>query len=276
MTDLNLEALSREHKELQRMAEAGIAIVPDAKFLSNFVQLQRCFRGWKQGTLASYANVSLSTVQRVERGETVSDRCLDQIAQALGQRPGAFTEPRVPLTAKQLTEEVDEWSKQFRETLPVRVEPLRRQFQVIKLTRAHLCLVENGAIGDQFSKEVDGLREALDCVAFILGSEEPNSVFRFAEKERCKRRELYMAVLNHSRGIERSANAVALAGVYDAETNHPYLPKASAGVIAFFPLCSDPGAVKRRMLFGPKVVDLKGAMEAFVNGGVHVRRLNRP
>ena len=37
---------------------------------------------------------SLSTIQRVERGEAVSKENLDKIACALGHPPSAFTEPR--------------------------------------------------------------------------------------------------------------------------------------------------------------------------------------
>lgn len=40
--------------------------------------------------------MSVSTVERVERGETVSEEALDKIALALGREKGAFYTPRIP------------------------------------------------------------------------------------------------------------------------------------------------------------------------------------
>jgi transcriptional regulator with XRE-family HTH domain len=276
MQDLELESLFRELGELQKKAQAGIALIPDAKFLANFVQLERCSMGWKQETLASFAEVSLSTVQRIERGDSVSAACLDKIALALGQKPGAFTEPRVPLTTEEFGKKVKEWTRPFRDLSPVNVQPLRKQTQIIRLTRAEFCLVERGQLDEQYQDEIDGLREALGCVAFILGSQEANSVIKFADQESCKRRELYNSILDYVSRIQREANAVALAGVYAAATNHPALAEARVGLIAFFPRRTDPGAIKRRVLFAPKSIDVQQAWKTFLTEPVHVYRMGSP
>jgi len=46
-----------------------------------------------------FARVSVSTVERIERGERVSDDALDRIAQAFGYEAGYFTAARLPLGA---------------------------------------------------------------------------------------------------------------------------------------------------------------------------------
>ncbi|MGH6945076.1 MAG: hypothetical protein ACREH6_12755 [Geminicoccaceae bacterium] len=63
-------------------------------------------------------------------------------------------------------------------------------------------------------------------------------------------------ILGHIDHIERMADAVALGGVYEAETDHPYLPEARVAIIAFFPKKTDPAAIKRRQLLVPERVHL--------------------
>src|SRR3546814_8970009 len=68
--------------------------VPPPELVGFFVVLVRGLRQWKQSTLAEFAGVSLTTVERVERGEKVRDESLDRIAEALGYESGYFTSPR--------------------------------------------------------------------------------------------------------------------------------------------------------------------------------------
>jgi transcriptional regulator with XRE-family HTH domain len=51
--------------------------------------------------LADFACVSVSTIERVECGEKVSNEALDRIAQGLGYEPGRFTAPRYRLGPEQ-------------------------------------------------------------------------------------------------------------------------------------------------------------------------------
>jgi transcriptional regulator with XRE-family HTH domain len=51
-------------------------------------------KGLKQSTLADFARVSVSTIERAERGEKISEECLNRIGQALGYGPGYLTAPR--------------------------------------------------------------------------------------------------------------------------------------------------------------------------------------
>ena len=100
------EETAEDWIEFDRLAREGISCVPPPKFLAAFVRLQRGILDWKQDTLASFAGVSLSTVQRIEGGERVRLQNLDKVAVALGYKPGDFTEPRVPLSFGQ-----EEWKR---------------------------------------------------------------------------------------------------------------------------------------------------------------------
>jgi transcriptional regulator with XRE-family HTH domain len=69
--------------------------VPPAELVGFVVRWNRGLRQWKKSTLADFASVSVSTVERVERGEKVSEEALDKIAQGLGYEAGYFTKPRL-------------------------------------------------------------------------------------------------------------------------------------------------------------------------------------
>jgi hypothetical protein len=79
--------------------EANTPTVPLIELVAFVVRWNRGLRQWKATTLAEFARVSVSTVERVERGERVSGDALDRIAQAFGYDPGYFTAPRIPYRA---------------------------------------------------------------------------------------------------------------------------------------------------------------------------------
>ena len=76
--------------------------MPSLESIAFYVLVQRGFWGWKQEALAAMTGVSLSTVERVERGEVVASESLNRIAVALRQPPGAFTTPRIPFGVKEV------------------------------------------------------------------------------------------------------------------------------------------------------------------------------
>jgi hypothetical protein len=61
------ESLLGEMAEVKRLAREGKAIIPPPRLIALFVKQQRAILGWKQSTLSSFTNVSLSTVERIER-----------------------------------------------------------------------------------------------------------------------------------------------------------------------------------------------------------------
>jgi len=76
-----------------------VPTVPPIELVAFVVRWNRGLRQWKATTLADFAGVSISTVERIERGERVSDDALDRIAQAFGHEAGYFTAARLPLGA---------------------------------------------------------------------------------------------------------------------------------------------------------------------------------
>lgn len=254
-----LEPWQAELRELERMAHEGVPHVPSPATVAAFVRLQRTQLGWKQEALASFARVSPSTVERVERGEPVSAGSLDRIAAALGHEAGAFTEPRVPLTAEASLARLEEAAKPFEDRVPVAVRPLRGHRQVAALARTHLYIVDAARLAEDHEEDVANLREWLDLAAFLLEAEEPDSIIDLGRCEPTRRRRLYEDVLRCAQDIERRGRAVALAGTYTAETGRADPPRLDVALVAFFPKASDPGAAKRRTLFAPARVDLAEA-----------------
>lgn len=172
------ESALRQAAELERLASEGVAVVPPASFIADFVKFQRAILGWKQDALASFADVSLSTIQRIERGESVSSASLNRVAVVLGQRSGAFTEPRLPLRGKELDQKVNDSFAKFRDRIWVPVRRLRTQPQVAALARTHLYLIDGGRLDDAYDNDIAALREGLDFLAFLLVTEEEGSITR--------------------------------------------------------------------------------------------------
>jgi transcriptional regulator with XRE-family HTH domain len=245
----------------EEMAEQGVACVPPARVVAQFVRWSRHVLQWKKETLASFAGVSLSTVERIERGGQVSARSLDRVAVALKQPKGAFTQPRVPLGLKATLNKLEEHWKQFEGRKPVDVRPLRTLPQIGELVRAHMYLVDGGRLGEDLSGDIAGFCEWLDFGSFVIGSEE-DPCFHVKRRERVRRRRIYRTILDQAREIERRGMAVALAGTYKAETNVRAVPEFSVGVVSFFPKASDPGAVKGRILLAPAHVDVGAALRS--------------
>ena len=250
--------------ELDRLARAGVAHVPPRKVVADFVRMQRAILGWKQDTLASFAQVSLSTIQRVERSDKVSAKSLDRVAVALHQKPGAFHKPRVPLTLEQLVRRLDESAEPFKGTTPIPVRPLRTQPQIAELARCDTHLIDGGELGDACEDKIAALGEHLDFVSFVLAFEDKESVILADHGHRIERRQLYETVLDQVREIERRSNAVALAGTYQAQTESTIMPIIEVAVIRFFPKSSDPGAIKRRTQFAPVKIDLADVRPWFI------------
>lgn len=249
-----------ELERMQQMAEAGLAVTPPPDFLAAFVRLQRGMRQWKQDTLASFANVSLSTVERIERGQPVSKGSLDRVAEALGYKAGDFSEPRVPLTSEEFALKIEEELAVFADRVTVAVKPLRTQPQVTALARTHFYLIDGSQLRKDYEGDIAELREWLDLAAFVVSDD---SARRPGRNRGPGRRNLYADVLAKVQDIERRAFAVALAGTYTAKTNAARMPSADVALVSFFPRCTDPGAVRRKVLFAPETIDLQAAWLAF-------------
>jgi transcriptional regulator with XRE-family HTH domain len=156
------EAVARQSAEMDRLARDRVAGVPAPATIAFFVRLQRGMMGWKKETLAGFARVSLSTIERIERGEGVSAESLDRVAEALRQPPGAFTAPRIPFNREEAWRRLEESVAPFDETVAVPVKALRGHRQVAEMARAHLFIVDGGRLGDAYDGDLDTLRDWLD------------------------------------------------------------------------------------------------------------------
>lgn len=257
-----VDAAACERAEMDRLARSGAVGRPGPATIAMFVRLQRGIMGWKRGTLASFAGVSLSTIERVERGEAVSADSLDRVAGALHQPSGAFTAPRLPLGAEAAWRRLEESAAPFEDTVAVPVRPLRGHRQIAELVRTHFFVVDATRLGDACHDDVATLREWLDLASFILATEDKNSILQTGA-EPVQRRKLYDDVLGCVRDIERRGRAVALSGTYAIQTGHAALPEANVALVGFFPRSTDPAAVKRHVLFAPARLDLAAAWRQF-------------
>lgn len=104
-----------------------IASMPPIEVVAMVVRMARGLRQWKQETLADFARVSLTTVERIERAEPVSADSLDRVAQALGYDPGAFTAPRVPIPREEAAAQMID---QLGNLQQVKVRPFETHRQV--------------------------------------------------------------------------------------------------------------------------------------------------
>jgi transcriptional regulator with XRE-family HTH domain len=262
-----VEAAARQSAEMNRLARERVPVVPAPETIAFFVRFQRGMLGWKKATLAGFARISLSTIERIERGETVSPESLDRVAEALRQPPGAFTAPRVPFASEEAWRRLEESAAPFAETVVVPVKPLRGHRQIVELARSDLIIVDSSRIGDAYDADIDTLREWLDLTSFILATEDKGSIIQ-GDADPVKRRKLYDDVLTCVRDIERRGYAVALAGTYQIETGNMTMPKATAALVGFFPQLTDPAAINRQTLFAPARVNWAAAWPQFcVEGG---------
>jgi transcriptional regulator with XRE-family HTH domain len=218
--------------------EAGEERVPPPEIIAFFVRHVRGLRQWKKGTLASFAGVSLSTVERVERAEAVSDDCLDRIAVGLGYDPGYFTKPRVSLSPEATAGRIDEsWGN----LVAVPVRHLSTQRAIRQLGQCHGFLVHRPDVADAVNDLIDELAKWLDLASFILGSS--NDLAPPAEG---RRRELYADILQCVRRIEQHGLYV-LGGVMDAPQIG--IEDWKLAVVSITPRRDDPGAPKRREIY---------------------------
>lgn len=236
---------------------------PARDTIADFIKLQRAMVCWKQQTLASKAGVSLSTVERVERGEAVSTESLEKLAQALDQRPGAFTEPRVPLTEEKALQNLLESLSCTHKRIPVKVAPFRKQAQLRDLAHTDL-LVMDSDLEEAAAADLMTLREWLDLTGFILTQD--GSIFPKRERD-LSLRDLYRDVLNAVDTIERQHKAVCLVGTYEAKSNFADGRAVRVAVVAARSRIHNPACGKISTLMVEEVIDAKAAFRAWMEEG---------
>jgi transcriptional regulator with XRE-family HTH domain len=220
--------------------------VPPAEFVAFVVRWNRSLRQWKKSTLADFARVSVSTVERVERGEKVSDVALDKIAEGLGYEAGYFTKPRRRLGPDELaTSMVDTYG--HLEAVPV--VPMKTHRAIRQASLCDAFLIHRPDVPNAYDADLENLGEWLDLASFILATPANSS----SASER-GRRDLYNDILNFVQELERRGLSV-LCGVMTAPQER--LPDWKVAIISVTPKLRDPGASKRRhLMVDRRVVDL--------------------
>jgi len=215
---------------------ADIPLAPPIELVGFVVRWNRGLRQWKTTTLADFARVSVSTVERIERGERVSDEALDRIAQAFGYEAGYFTTPRLPLGADETAASLVETYSHL-EIVPV--APMKTHRAVRDAARCDAFLIYRPGVPETYNDDIANLQEWLDLASFLLSdiAEPPPS-------ER-GRRDLYNDILACVGNLERRGLTI-LSGVMSAPQD--CLPDWKVAVISITPRLTDPGAVKRRHL----------------------------
>ncbi len=176
---------------------------PPLETVAFFVRWSRGLKNWKVSTLADYAGVSVSTVERVERGEKVSAENLDRIAVALGYETGKLHAPRIPLGADKATEDLIETYGYLEQ---VSVVPLKTQKAIRDAAKCAGILVHKHAVPEVHDDGIANLVEWIDLAGFILSE----NVERDGQEP--KRRRLYRDIQDHVTEMERQGLTV-LVGV---------------------------------------------------------------
>ena len=211
----------------------GVPRRPSRNLLAMLVRMARSMRGWKAQTLADFAGVSLSTVERVERAQSVSDAMLEQIGVTVGYEPGDFTRERIPLRPEEAYASIErDWGN----LVPVSVAPLSKESQLRAMSRCHAMLKIGRAFSDDACALLDELAEWIDLIGFVRSKDTPSDGPK-------RMRELYQGALNCVQRL-RSEGMHVLAGVW-AEAK-PGIPDFTYAVLAVSPRALDPGALKRR------------------------------
>lgn len=228
---------------------AGHMAEEDPKGLGAYVKLQRGQLRWKQELLASMAGVSLSTVERVERGDPVRPAALERIAVALGLDNDTFTRSRMQLTEVEQQAWLERSFGWLKTHVPVKVAQLRYERQLRSLSATQFVVFDSD-LGSDAAGDLAELREWLDLTGFIRGT--ADGTFAPPPEPGFRMRGLYADVFEHVSDMERRHRAVCLVGTYMADTDLPLLPEAEIGVLALRSKERNPAAAKIDVLFAER------------------------
>lgn len=223
--------------------EPGELITPPAPLIAFFVIMGRKARALKQSALADLAGVSLSTLERIERGKTVSAEALEKVTAELGMPADYFTAPRLPRTQKEMAED---FRREPANPVLINVAPLRNQAQLRALTACETLLMVPSDDEVATLEAMRGLAEWIDFLCFVLNK---HKIFKDLKPSR-DRRAVYQSVLDHVAALQ-ARGFVVLAGV----TTRSRPNGGGDESVAFFSITTkaiDPSGLARRSI----IIDL--------------------
>lgn len=231
---------------------------PPTDSVAFFVKMQRCHWRWKQTTLASVAGVSLSTVERVERGEAVSPDSLSRIGVALGFPADYLTAPRQKLSEEEALRRLVDSVSWMEGKVEVTVAPLTTEKQLREIASTDM-IVLGSDLDEAAAGDLDELREWVDLIGFMrcrdagLIGPKPERRFRM--------RDLYDNLFQHLERMQTRHKAVCLVGTYTAETDSPAFPTATVAVVSLRSKTRNPAAAKLTSAWCEQKVSWTDAME---------------
>lgn len=255
--DKIVEKIAATDYGFEELRLRGEAVKPPSDIVALLVSVDRHARNLKQSALASLAGVSLSSVERIERGEVVSDEVLDKVTLALGRRNGDFTKPVVPLSPQETTKMLNQSAEKFNGRIWVPASPLRKLTQIAAVARAHFFWFDDVRLIGDFAEEGRVLCELFELSTFVIGQEEDECLPKKPRRDRVKRRALYREILDAASCYERNTASVLLCATYEAKIDAIAAGSIPVAAIAAYPKATDPGAIKRRQLCVPEKVDPK-------------------
>lgn len=186
--------------------------MPPVELVAFVVYWNRGLRNWKKSTLADIAGVSVSTIERVERGEKVSDEALDKVAVGFGYEAGYFTKPRLRLGT-------DEVAAQFADTYGhmerVAVSPLTTHRAIREIAQSEAYLFHRPDVPESYDGAISNLGEWFDLASFVMSFPDDRlSSSKRGGRDR-GRRDLYNDILASVQELARNGFTV-LSGVMDA------------------------------------------------------------
>lgn len=231
---------------------------PPSDGIAFFVKMQRHHWRWKQPVLAAMAGVSLSTVQRVERGESVSTDNLSKIAVALGFPADYLTTPRRKLSEQEAMQRLADSVAWMEGMVEVPFTQLTMERQLRELASTDM-IVLGSDLDDDAAGDLDELREWLDLIGFMhccqagqIGPK-PERSFRM--------RDLYGDLFQHLARMQAQHRAVCLVGTYTAETDSPNFPTATIAAVSLRSKVRNPAAAKLTTGWCEQKVSWKAAIE---------------
>ena len=210
---------------------------PSLALVGVIVRWERQLRQWKVTTLASFAGVSVSTVERVERGEVVTDEVLGKIAIAFGYASGRFWEPRIPLGRDAAVSQAVET---YGDLVAVSVGEMTNEKAVREAASTDALVVHRPLLPAEYDRDVAILAELLDFISFQL-----SEVFASPASSPIPRRQLYAEVLGQIEDM-RQRGVTVLSGVLTTEVRG--FGDFKVAVVCISPKSVDPGAPKRRTM----------------------------
>lgn len=261
-----LDKIASTEFAFQELRQQGIATRPPRELITFIVWWDRGMRNLKQQGLAFLAGVSLSSIERVERAEEVTNAVLDKVAVALGRSVGEFTTPRIPLPKEEAAKLMCKSFEPFLENIVVPVRPLRLEGQARALANTEFGYVYAPELEAEYTTELASLREWVEFISFVIGCDRDPLTRRKHRADRPKPRKLYRDFLDAVRTFEIETDSVVLYGTYEAKTNYSEMSTTMVGVVRAFPRSSDPGARKRSRLLLPPTIDVHEIWRRFIRG----------